>query len=387
MDKEKAGKLIFNLIFICIILTPMILMCLSRLTDKIPDMKLNGVYSEVEEPELRFSDFKTSEYQTAFSEWLHNNLYPRGVIITAYNQIRYSLFNEGNRPIGKSGYIFEDSYIYEHCCIENYDYSIYEFDEHMKEYVRKLAVISDGMEKLDKHLIIFMGTSKADYFEEKIPRKYFLMGNENGITAGECFDKYARQYGLTYLNCDEYLSSINFEYPVYYKSGIHWARTVEQQIEARLLEIINDKFGISAGSLRLGKIISQDEPFDRDADVFVLQNLFQKPRETYYIYDVELENPKESVNIVFQGDSYVNYLTYDLVNYGYNGNIYRIFYGDYLMKNGDIVQVLSGDFSLLDIETLISENDIFIIGYTKPDLHDYGYGYVDALYNYFMSLE
>lgn len=387
MDKKKIGNFVFILIFLCIILTPMFLICLSGLIDKIPDKELKGVYSEVEKPELRLSDFKTSEYQTAFSDWLHNSLYPRGVIITAYNQVRYSLFHEGNRPIGKLGYIFEDSYIYEHCCIDNYDYSIYEYDEQMKEYVRKLAVISEGMEKLEKHLIVFMGTSKADYFEEKIPGKYFLMGNENGITAGESFDKYARQYGLTYLNCDEYLSSINFEYPVYYKSGIHWARTVEQQIEARLLEIINEKFKISAGSLRLGQAISQDNPYDRDADVFNLQNLFQKPGETYYIYDAELENPKEPVNIVFQGDSYINYLTYDLVNFGYNGNIYRIFYGDYLMKNGEIVQILSGDWSLLNIEALIGENDIFIIGYTKPDLHEYGYGYVDALYNYFMDLD
>ncbi len=387
MDKERASKLIFNIIFLCIIFTPMLLMGVSKLTDKGLDKKLKGEYSEVTPPVFKVSDFKSAQYQTSVGEWLHNSMPPRGIIITAYNQIRYSMFKEGNRPIGKSGYIFEDSYIWEHCCIENYDYSLDKNAAMMMEYVRKLAVISDELEKLDKHLIVLMGTSKADYFEEEIPEKYLLMGNKSGVTAGECFDKYARQHDLAYLNCDEYLSSIDFDYPIYYKSGIHWARTVEQQIEAKLLDMINNEFGVSAGYLRLGEAISQNEPFDRDADVFELQNLFQNPNETYYIYDVKLENPQKAVNIVFQGDSYINYFTADFVNYGYNGNIYRIFYGDYLMKNGEIVQILSGDFSLLDMEALINENDIFIIGYTKPSLCNYGYGYVDALYNYFMKLE
>lgn len=386
MVVKKTYQHIFAVLFLTILSMPLICTVLSSLTEVTMDIPLAGYFDPVERPAITLQNFRSSEFQDKYTAYFHSTFAPRGAIIKSYNQFRYSLFHLGNNVIGADGSIWDAGYISEHYCIgEAYDYSFPENDQAMAEYARKLSVISDLLAARGKYLLVFTATSKADFMQEGIPAKYQIQANSSGVTASDCFHHYMKEYpNVVYLDVEEFINSLDLEYPSYYKSGIHWSRPAEQQVERELLRIIREEFGLDAGICELSSIHAQNEPFFRDADVYDLLNIYQKPNETYYEYEVDFTPGATPVNIMIQGDSYCSAFETDLPAMGYNGSVSFVFYMDIYHHHGTGI-ALKNDKSLLDLDAMVAENDVFIIGYTKPNLPRYGCGYVDALYDYLME--
>lgn len=375
---RRYSALIVSFVFMLLIIFPGVLTLLHLVTGKELDRTLKGNFDSVEIPVFSAESFIGESFQKDFETYFHNSFTGRGYLITTYNQIRHSLFVENPQSYISDSLIYEP-YIKAHMGINSYNHDDAKRFEETKNYVEKLQAISDWLEDRGKVLMVVTASGKASWFEDNIPKKYYLM--PHGLNAADCLDELVSEKDILYLNSDRYLAEIDFQYPVFYKSSYHWSRTVEVEIEKKLLDIINTETSFSVETYDIESVIESATPFDRDADALDLMNLWIPTNETYYKYDISVNTVPELTNICIQGDSFSSYIARDLIANGHNGIVSRIDYDKVYYVDNEQVMLLGHDFSLLDIQKIIDENDIFIIVYTDYNLTSYSFGFVDALYN------
>lgn len=80
------------MLFIMLIAIPIILTTLYQQTGLKIDTTLKGNFDEFQKPEYTVNSWFSGEYQNKYVEYCNNNFLPRGILITTYNQIRYSFF-------------------------------------------------------------------------------------------------------------------------------------------------------------------------------------------------------------------------------------------------------------------------------------------------------
>lgn len=382
--KKYGNAIVISVCFVLLIIFPGILTLLKLITGKELDRPLKGNFDPVETPVFSVENFLGKSFQKDFENYFHNSFTGRGYLTTTYNQIRHSLFGENpSSYIGDS--LIWESYIIIHMGIEPYNYNNAERMNEMKNYVEKLQTISDWLKGRGKSLIFVTASGKASWFEDDIPSKYFLM--PRGLDAESCLDELISQKDILYLNSDQYLTEINFQYPVFYKSSYHWSRTAEVEIENKIFDIINTQTPFSVETYDIESVIESPTPVDRDADALNLVNLWIPTNETYYKYDINVNMVPESTNICFLGDSFTELIARDLITNGHNGIVSSIYYDDAYYVNNELVTLIEDDFSHIDIEKILDENDIFIFMYTDYNLPHCGFGSVDAIYNCLVDLE
>lgn len=348
-------------------------------TGKNLDRQLKGNFDPVEKPVLNSESVLSKTFQQNFETYFHNSFIGRGCLVTTYNQIRHSLFDENPLScVGDS--LIHEPYIIAHMGIDPYNYNDPKLLSEMENYVGKLQIVSDLLRDRGKSFIVVTAAGKAAYFEEDIPQRYYLMSR--GLGAADCLDNIIRTTDVLYLNCDQYLSEIDFRYPVFYKSSHHWSRTAEIEIENAIFDIINRETPFSVETYDIRATIESSVPIDRDADTEELMNLWFSSEETYYTYEIDVNLVQESTNICIQGDSFTSLIARDLFENGHSGIVSNIDYDNAYYVNNECVSLLGHDFSTLDIDKIVSENDIFIIVYTDYNIPGYGYGFIDALYSY-----
>lgn len=373
----KINSFMFALAFLCLITFPGVLTIIKASTGKEPDRQLNGNFDPVAMPQFGLESVMNKSFQNGFENYFHNTFTGRGYLITTYNQLRASLFEENSSNVIGDSMIFEP-YIMTHLGIDALDYNDPERFAQMEAYVDKLQSISRMLEKNEKSLIFVSASGKAAWLEDGIPRRYYLM--PQGLGASDCLDGIIQSKDILYLNCDQYLEKIDFCYPVFYKSSHHWSRTAEIEIENAIFDIINSETPFSVETYRINGIVESPTPIDRDADTWSLMNLWIPTKETYYAYDITVNPCTKPTNILIQGDSYTSLIASDMVQNGHNGTVSNIDYDNAYYVNGECVSLLGHDFSVLDMDEIVSRNDIFIILYTDYNLPSYGFGFVDALY-------
>ena len=377
LTKNLAAPLV-SLIFLFLITFPGLMTLFMFATGKNLDRTLKGNFDPVECPTLNAESFYSKSFQQDFENYFHNSFTGRGFLITTYNQIRHSLFDENPQSCISDSLIYEP-YIMAHMGIHPYDYNNSDRFAEMESYVNKLYSISCMLKERGKSLIVVSASSKASWFEEDIPYRYTLM--PHGLGAADCLDRIIKNKDVIYLNCEHFLTELNLQYPVFYKSSHHWSRTAEIEIEKELLNIINTRTPFTVETYAVSATIESSTPIDRDADTWELMNLWIPTNETYYTYDISVNTVSELSNICIQGDSFTTVISSDFIKNGHNGIVSNINYDNAYYVNNECVTLIGHDFSVLDMNQLIDENDIFIILYTDYNLPSYGCGFVDALYN------
>lgn len=380
-NKSTIRYVIFIAVFAGILVIPAFLTCIYKITGKSFDRELKGNYDAVYKPEFSAEKLVNGELTGDIESYVHNTFQGRGIFITTYNQIKHSVFNENSSDyIGKD--LVSDGYIKASLGIDELDESNPENSTSMKEFVSRLVEINNELNNRGKQLIVMRALNKADYLSENIPRRYYLMKNKDSIGAGVFFDSLMKESGVPYFNTKEFVDELDMEYPIFYKSSHHWSRPVEAQVENRLFEIVEEVSGSKMERYSFSDVIAVDFPLDRDGDVLDLINIWTDTNEMYYRYVVEPDIPDEPVNICIQGDSFTTLICQDMVTNGHNGVVTNIFYDEMLYEGDFNTQQLNHDFSNVDFDYLVNNNDVFVICYTDNNLCFYGYGYTEALLSY-----
>lgn len=362
---------LFSKLLLLLLFAPILFSALSFVTHKRLDVALRGEFQTVTLPELTMDGLKSGSWQRGVENWWNETFAPRGVFIKTNNQIRYSLFHESNRVVGKNRSLFEPLYIQaELALLPELDASVPETRERLEAYLEKLNTLGALLEEKGKKLIVYTSANKAAFQRDQIPDSFTVQqreGAESLISHLRTMQD-AGQPCFPYLDTGRLLSA-NMEYPVFYKTGIHWSRTAEQLVSQRLMEMVEDVLGRKVPQISLGEAVSSREPFWRDGDLYDLLNVWLGARDSeYYEYRQSKVNDTDfqDVNILLIGGSFAMGLersvaelklgNTDYINYAY-GSGYR-----YLRRNWDDNSiVLLKTIEALDFQKLLDRNEIVVI--------------------------
>lgn len=367
-------------VFISIILLPSILKIISNGWNLELDVPLLGFTDVIEEPVLTYESFQSGEYQTQYADWFEYSLLPRGEITRLYATIRYNAFNLGNRIIGENKNIFEYPYIsVEYTLTSNYDMSVPESKNGVDEYITCLEEVQRKLNAFDKDLYIYIAANKADFNSYDVPQKYIDFSSEDSINIVDYLRDKLADSTLSYEFCADLKDEL--VYPAFYPTGIHWSRTFEQLASQSIIRNIAEQTGRNYRNLVLTDVKESDEPFERDADVFELLNVWNRLDGKFYEYSVMREDLEDydKMRFLIWGDSFAQGLYNDILDTYPNDDIYCINYYFYVRDPDGEITNIDEDWSRLDLQRLLDNTDVVVLGCTENNIPTFSNGFVQYL--------
>lgn len=351
--------------------------------------QLWGVEREHSFPDFTFHNIKSGYFQNEFSAWWSVYYGGRSYVSSAYSQIGYSFFRvtrDPNTIIGREKEFFRmddtNSFLALDC-----DYRDQERANQMSEYVSHLKSLSDKLRNNNKFLLLYLTPDKSDFLRNHIPEKYYWRADTNAVNAADCLVKKLEETDINYIDTRELLKE--YEYPVYYITGAHWSAIAEQEMTVNLLRTIENISHKKIKKMTLGKVLSQNEPYFRDNDAFITQNLFfARTDPEYYCYEESVDDSgKETLNILIQGGSYCAGFINDIVNndvlnggkmefVSYNHDV-TLYEND---KGSEVIANLDGSFSNYDFNSCVDYvNGIIIELNSGSGINGFSSGFVEYL--------
>ena len=356
---------------------------------------LEGNFDTYEKVDFSMKSYLEGQYQEKFELWWKNSLGGREVIIPLYNQFRYSLFNQGldAQAITASKSIHRVDDVYAALQLSDQaDFSLDANKKQMKAYIENAKKVSDSLEALGKHLVFYITPSKSNQERDEIPLRYQLKKHDGTVNGRDLLINLLQENNIDHIDSMDVLRNVN-EFPIFYKTGVHWSYAAEQRMSNVLLDKIQTIVGIPLGQIKLKELKTQETPVWRDADTYNLLNLiWGVTDDQYYYYETEAEeNNGKAVSILMQGGSFCEGFLSDIVraNVLNGGDAYFLSYGDRIFKNYnygayDEIMPVEGDFERIDIESLIEKINIIIIEVNEGSgISRYSDGFVDYLAQYF----
>lgn len=377
--KRKRMAILF---FLCILYIPLIFFGIGSFFDIKLDMTLNGYTENVEKLELTAKTFFSGDYQGTFAQWFDNNFHGKGFLTKMYSTIRYNLFHLGNRTIGKNGDIFDTAYILSDLSMSDaYDLSVDANREKVDGYVRKLEQLQKKLNKVGKHLYVYIAADKVDFHMENVPAAFKALANEQGISPENYLVKALAGTDIRYLDSREV--GKHLEYPTFYTTGLHWSRPFEQKVSQAIVENLAELTGKDYRKIQLGEIKESTEPFWRETDVYDQLNVWNRHGLTFHEYTVERQFPEtyENLNMLLYGTSFADGLRSDILETYAADNVYYVNRNGYfLIPNGNAWPI-GDNWEGLDLKNYLDKIDVVVIEHLSFEILETTYGFVDHLLN------
>lgn len=395
-DWRYMMKKTFNIIFMMILLLPIVFSGYEFMSQKDVDGILKNV-TRYEKPEFHIRKFWDGVYQNDYDTYYSNEYSGRDFLVKTYNQVRYTLFDLTNNIIvGENKDLFEETYINEYMISkEKFDFGDDKKKQQLSEYVKKLEYISEQMKKQEKQLIFVISPNKCDYKAEDIPSVYIRKDSVRGIDyMRELLANSSVCYLDSYVVIDE--AAELKRYPIFYRSGTHWSRLVEQTVSKEILRLIEEQFQTEIKKMKLKDVEESSEGFWRDTDLYQMLNIWEKNHETYYEYNVETvipENYKE-LNILIQGGSFSEGFLKDFTDNQIVEDINLIWYNCFILdkkwsvseiSNANDSESMLSDWSALDLQHYVDNANVIILEINAEHIYAMSNGFVDLLYEYFIT--
>lgn len=391
-----AQKKMFCTMFLLLLFFPALLGMVIKVTDIEVDVQLNNVET-YKKPDLSLNSFFAGTFQKEFENWIGNSYTGRSIVIKTYNQIRFSLFHSSNLIVGKNNDLFQEQYIKEYLGLDS-KYNFADMDNKMslKAYVDKLSDISQMLLGEDKVLIFLLSPSKCDYNFADIPEKYFVQMQQDYVRGLDVLRELLAEKDIYYIDSYDIISKCDLKCPIFYNSGIHWSRPIEQFINAQILDMIEEISGNEVKKFKLGALSEIDGAGYRDKDIWNMMNIWEESDETYYEYATEPIVPQNyaGLNVLLQGGSFVLGVREDFILNKVCNDINYIFYNQYIFKmDGSQTEISynnnpdisNSDWSNLDLEGLINQSNVIIIELNAEHIYALNNGFVDILYDYLVN--
>ena len=347
------------------------------------DVPLDGFTDANKEVQFSFKDYCNGNFQKSYTASLDASHPLKGVLTRTYSTLNYHLFKTGSGVIGKNDDIFEENYIKSELAIgEKYDYSTPEKQEEMKCFVEKLELLQKKLERFDKKLYVYITPSKANFCREDIPDRYLAVAPRQQVNPADTFRKYMSDTDIPCLYVRDMKDAL--EYPAFYPTGIHWSRTFEQLVTLRVIRDLGALTGKDYRTFGIGQAEHSREPFDRDADVYELLNLWEKPDHDYYKYKLIPIFPDEidKMRVLMYGDSFGQGIRKDFIELSYMETLYYVNYKNYILDLKGRFTELHKDFANLDWKYYLDSSDIIVIQMGECLIKDYTLGFVDYMNDY-----
>lgn len=347
-----------------------ILPSLQNIFNFIPSQMLNGVEYEAVFPELSFKAWKEGSFQKDFENWYNRKYGLRDYLVRTENQLNYFLFNQLNQDIllGNKNNLLTRSYVIDYLGFRKIAKDTFiTFADNLKK-------MQDYLEKRGIKFILIIAPSKASVCPEYIPDYYMKYKNKyNSIkTNYEKLVPLLDKYGVNYLDGHKFCVNLKTRttYPVFPKGGIHWSHYAgflfSQEIVNRMRAMVNRNIN----TVKLSNIKLLKDPFDTDADIAKLTNLwdidpFIEP-SVYPEAEKVIFRDSYKPNILFIGDSFMYTPLYWLNKFELIDSRSEFYY---YFKNKKI----------LDEKKELLSRDFVIIEANEEMLSSTGFGFIEAV--------
>ncbi len=296
-----------------------------------------------------------------------SNIYAEINLLQMTQQIKEPTGFKGSDAvyIGKSGYLFERSYMDEYMGYSKPYTSV--TDEGLEVLVERLEYIQAELEKRGITMLYVISSSKASQYSEYIPEWY---KNKN-VAAKDYVRPIDRlrpmleKSKIHYLDSSEYYREIGL-LVTFPKTGIHWNALAAFESTAKLLQMYQSISGKTIKTLTTKGVLSSSSPFNQgnpEQDVFnILYGSIQASGkivdDAYYAPDIVVRNQNAGkINVLVQGGSFTHSIMYYLNQYQV-ANATQIYYNglngtgsfgghspweqgpeawDYWLKNTDLI--------------------------------------------------
>lgn len=373
----------FVIIFFCVIFLPLTLTIFGDWEQKNYDVALkdnSGITYTY--PRFNFENYADRSFQSEFENAWNSDFALHGVLTRTYNQIRFSMFKmnrtAANREyigtdlvVGKNKNIFEYQYIAEYFLLDQFiGFDTEESREQMECYADLLEEISDKLDQVDKKVIFLTTPNKCDYMSEDIPANFQYA--KDGIRAIDVFEEIVEGSSINYVSGRRISDKNKEKFPIFYCSGIHWSRPIEQIVCGEVIR----QFGENCKYVELGDLHASDVPYWRDADVWKLLNIWENSDEIYYQYDESMMLPAqyENCRVLIQGGSFAEGLRKMLIDNNISPLVQYINYDNALIDaDGNVETYINQDWNNLDLQKALDNADVIVIEVNENRVGAYAY--------------
>lgn len=367
------------LLFIIVIFLPLFLTPISKILHVELDFPTGGFTVPFEKPNPKKQSLLTGDFQDNLEKYLKSKIKPRGIFVRLYGQFQYSLFGICKAIVGKEKYFFEEGYITEVVGADSsWDYSLQENQVKLENYLKSLEQVQDKLQKIGKNLIFYTTPSKGRECYEYIPDTYLQNENKNFIHSYDYFQKIVQSSNINYIDSRNFYPQKN-EFPIFYKSGIHWSRPLEQKVSCAIVEKMQELANHKIPQIKFNKFENRRKPYKRDDDIQQIANILINSPETYYIYETEIvsEENLKAPKVLLQGGSFGDGLYYDYYEF-FHDDFYRLFYDRWYSDTKTVTPIKNG-WSQIDFESCLNEIDFVIIEINEAAFNNFSNGFVDYL--------
>lgn len=340
---------------------------------------LRGAVTEPVGPEFSADGWFSGEFQVQNETYLNEAFGLRSVFVRLNNQIAYTFFSKAKANgviIGKDNYLFEEDYI------RAFNGTDFIGVDSTVRRMKKLKYVQDELEKRGKTLLVVFAAGKGSFYPEYFPDD---LKHRKGITNYQLHSHLAQYLNINHIDFNAYFlkNKSRSEYPLYPKCGIHWSYYGSCLAADSMICYIERKRNIDMPDLRWDSIEVCQPKFE-DYDIGDGMNMLFRIESFDMAYPklyTEDTTGKSRPSLIVVSDSYY----WEMFNYGfprsfgsnqfwyYNKQVYPDYYNNQL------------ETSQVDLAQSVAEHDVFIIMGTEATLPEFGWGFIERLYDFFSA--
>ena len=340
---------------------------------------LNGSFYLAENTKFSIHNWFNNEFQDKEEKYIKDHIGFRNSLVMLNNQTSYSLYKLAQTPnsvIGKDGYLYINSYIY------NYTGENYIGNKRIKEVSSKIKFLQEYLETKNITLLTAFNPSKASFYSKFIPNRFKSFPITNQKAYMQTFDS----LNINYIDINAYFLDIQdtIQHPLFPKNGLHWTSYGMALSMDTLIKAIGKYRNCSLQDLTWKKKIVRDSNNHLpDYDAENLLNLFfdiEREAMPYpeftYSNDTTYYKPKTLfITDSYYWQAYSQYIPHNIFDWG--GFWY--YFKTLRFNDGENEQKI--DAENIDIRKQLIKQDVIVLFASQATLHLFTYGFEEEGYN------
>jgi hypothetical protein len=366
----------------------MFLPLLQKIFSIIHVQELYGKYEMADKPKFSTELWFNGDYQKQCDKYINNKVGFRPLFIRTHSQIYYSIFHTSaseSITLGKEGYIYETSYINSYIGLD------YIGDKEHKIKFHKLKKLQDTLQSLNKKLIIILAPSKASFYPEYIPDRFFIKPRKK--TNYEEVTKQLSKTNVPYIDFSKWFRTMKktSKYTLMNKNGIHWTRYGEILAMDSLIKFVSKSTQVNLPKIKYDSLTYSQTPQFTDNDISQTMNLFYVKKDLKLTYPrVSIDSSKadkKKLRSLVVGDSFYWGMYYlGLSDKVFDRGEFWYYFQDMYPEENRNGKLIPRYVSLANMKDEIKKFDVIIFLQTESNLNNLGFGFIEKLYDfYFLS--
>ena len=340
--------------------------------------ELYGAYTLEEKPVITADKWLNGSFQKSWQLYMQEDKRVRPLFVRIKNQLQYDIFDKSPNStiiLGKDNYLFGRQELDAWMGLD------FIGDSAIRRKTHMLVTIQEYLNAKGKKLLLVLPPSKPGFIPQKLPEH--LQQDFNKLNNRSAFITAFQANGLPYLAFEDF-SSEQFDEPYLYPaSGLHWSHMGASLAMDTLIHQIERQLSIQMKNLQIDSVSFSQNLRPPDNDLGSVLNLI-RPEETYpmpyptvrFISDSSTITPR----LLIIGDSF--YRTF--FDLGYHQAVfsplstYWHYFTQEISAENPIGAPLIKD--RLKLTQTIADNDLVLIMAGESNLHQLGFGFIEALF-------